>query len=224
MAAQVKLLRALEHGEGLPVGGNQPVKTRFRVVAATHQDLPSRIEAGEFRHDLYFRLAAFLIDIPPLRQRPEDIVPLAEHFLHLATDGAMGATALSEETRCELQRRPWYGNVRELRNAIEHAVIVARRGRITPDHLPSPLPATIVPVPDRDVESEIHALLVEWAAARLQDAESRDRIYAQLLTLVEPPVLRAVLQDQKGQVAAAARALGLHRTTLRKKLDQYGIE
>jgi two-component system, NtrC family, nitrogen regulation response regulator GlnG len=134
---QVKLLRALEYGEVLPVGGNQPITADFRVVSATHQDLPARIHAGQFRHDLYFRLAAFRIDLPPLRQRPEDILALAEYFVNQANTGRSAITVLSDATREVLLQRPWYGNVRELRNAIEHAVIVARGGVIDPNNCPT---------------------------------------------------------------------------------------
>jgi DNA-binding NtrC family response regulator len=224
MPVQVKLLRALEHGEVLPVGGNQPVTVDFRVVSATHQDLPERIQAGQFRHDLYFRLAAFRIEIPPLRERPEDILPLAEHFLSLAGSGQTTAV-LSDAARHALMKRPWYGNVRELRNAIEHAMIVARGGIIDPEQLPEAAAASKSPttkdLPTR--EASIAQQIRDWSRARLAEEESPGDLHLRLLQMVEPPLLEEAM-ERYGQCLAAARALGMHRSTLRKKLDQYHLE
>jgi two-component system nitrogen regulation response regulator GlnG len=114
--------------------------------------------------------------------------------------------------------------VRELRNAIEHAIIVARGGHIMPELFPPSMPASYVAQTAQDIEAAIQELLIQWTAIRLQDPDGAGRIYQQLLELVEPSVLRAIVQDQKGQVAASARIMGLHRTTLRKKLDQYGLD
>ena len=144
MTLQVKLLRSLEQGEVLPVGANRPVHADFRVISATHQTLSELVARGEFRHDLYFRLVAFEIEMPPLRERPEDIAVLAERFLNLIV-AKTGQTppSISPEAIAELERLPWYGNARELRNAIEHATVLARNGTITPEHLPPPAPANL---------------------------------------------------------------------------------
>jgi len=225
LPAQVKLLRALEHGEVLPVGASQPVKSDFRVVSATHQELLAKIRDGQFRHDLYFRLAAFRIDLPPLRDRPDDIGELAEHFLASATSRPESAPGFSAPTLDELGRRPWYGNVRELRNAVEHAVIVARSGSIEPEHLPPPAPPVwpAAPAAELALEVRLRELVRQWADQQLGQAAEEGRLYEDLLQLVEPPLLEAVLQRHHGQCAGAARTLGLHRTTLKKKLDQYGV-
>ncbi|MCH5374224.1 MAG: sigma-54-dependent Fis family transcriptional regulator, partial [Planctomycetes bacterium] len=172
-----------------------------------------------------FRLAAFRIDIPPLRQRAEDIVPLAEHFLNLTTSAGARTARLSDEACRELQRRPWYGNVRELRNAIEHAVILSRGGSIDPEHLPEPAAETwLSPSPDEaSLETSIANQIQRWCQSKLSDGDPDGDLYQQLLQLVEPPFLQAAMQ-RHGQCLAAARALGMHRTTLRKKLDQYGLD
>jgi two-component system nitrogen regulation response regulator GlnG len=226
LPAQVKLLRALEHGEVLPVGASQPVTSDFRVVSATHQELLAKIRDGQFRHDLYFRLAAFRIDLPPLRQRPDDIGELAEYFLASAAQPRVPASGFSADTLGELQRRPWYGNVRELRNVVEHAVIVARSGSIEPEHLPPPTPPVwpTAPMADRPLEDRLAELIRQWAEQQLAPSADEGQLYEDLLRLVEPPLLETVLQRHRGQCAGAARALGLHRTTLKKKLDQYGVE
>ena len=129
-ATQAKLLRALEYGEVLPVGASVPMKTDFRILSATHRHLEGRVAEGLFRHDLYFRLCAFCILLPPLRERTDDIADLAEHFTSaLANPPGTSQVAIAAETLLELQRRPWYGNIRELRNVIDHALIMARGQR-----------------------------------------------------------------------------------------------
>lgn len=221
MELQVKLLRALEQGEVLPVGSNQPVRSDFRVISATHQNLPALVAKGCFRHDLYFRLVAFEIEMPPLRNRRGDIRLLAEHFLGLlAAKSGQAPPCLSQEAIAELERLPWYGNVRELRNAIEHAVVLARGGVITAEHLPPPATASMTAAA---VHGEaLPALIRQWTESQL-DAQNVDDLYERLLRMVEPPMLKAAMAHFHGQCATAARHLGLHRTTLRKKLEQYGI-
>ena len=222
MPIQVKLLRALEHGEVLPVGAQQSVRTDFRVISATHQNLSRRAAEGRFRHDLYFRMITFEIEIPPLRERGEDVAELTEYFLDLlAIKNACPRPAISAEALAEFRRQPWYGNVRELRNAIEHAMILARGGRLLPEHLPPPVPHAVTA--GLVHEDAIAALVRQWAELHLEGAEEAADLYDRLLKLVEPPLLEAALRKCHGQCAAAARYLGLHRTTLRKKLDQLGI-
>ena len=120
---EVKLLRAVEHGEVLPVGAGEPIQVDLRVISATHQHLPDLVADGSFRHDLYFRLSTFQIDVPPLRNRSDDIPALAEHFIHMLSEkNAAPAARLSPEALAELMRRPWHGNVADWRNAIEHAL------------------------------------------------------------------------------------------------------
>ncbi len=225
LPTQVKLLRVLEQGEVTPVGSDTPVTTNFRVISATHQDLQSLVRSGGFRHDLYFRVSAFRIALPPLRQRSEDILALAEHFLNALTREGAVRCRLSCEAVEELKQRPWYGNVRELRNAMEHAVIVARSGTIGPEHLPEvALPPPLHhELPALPPEAQIVELLRRWTQEQLASVDQAGELYAQLLELVEPPVLQAVLDLQAGQCLAAAKVLGIHRTTVRKKMDQYGL-
>lgn len=222
LAIQVKLLRVLEYGEVLPVGADQPVKVDFRVISATHQDLRQRVSDGEFRHDLYFRLITFEIEIPPLRDRREDIPALAERFLDmLAAKSACARPVLSPETMRGLESRRWCGNVRELRNALEHAMILAHGGQIQPEHLPPPMSPTITA--DAVREDDLETLLRRWAELQLQESPDATDVHDRFLRLVEPPLLRAAMEHHRGQYAAAARQLGIHRTTLRKRLDQLGL-
>jgi two-component system nitrogen regulation response regulator GlnG len=217
---QVKLLRALEYGEILPVGGSQPIKTNFRLISATHGHLEQLVQTGAFRHDLYFRLVTYRIDLPPLRDRDGDIELLADHFLTALSAGTASG-GFSTGLLAELKRRPWYGNVREFRNAIEHALIKARGQAIAIEHLPPPAapPASSLRTPG----NSLSALIRQWAEHELRGETDDDDLYERFLNLVEPPLLEAALDRYHSQVATAARRLGIHRTTLRKKLDQHGL-
>jgi two-component system nitrogen regulation response regulator GlnG len=223
VALQVKLLRAIEQREILPVGDARPHPTNLRILAATNRPLPELIAAGEFREDLYFRLSVFHIPLPPLRERRDDISLLAQHFLRSFKPDA-GERQLSAEVCRELSARSWVGNVRELRNAIEHAVIVARGDEIRVEHLPlpNPLPGEMAV----SLEQRLQGLITQWAAdAGLEkrgDA-SEASLYERFMQCVETPLLQAVLAQCGDNRAAAAERLGLHRATLRQKLKRYGI-
>jgi two-component system nitrogen regulation response regulator GlnG len=218
LPVQVKLLRVLERGELLPVGGTQPQRLDVRVLAATHQDLARCVAEGRFRHDLFFRLNVFQVSLPPLRDRGEDVEALAEHFLRHFEPRAL---PLPAETVRFLRSLPWFGNVRELRNALEHAAIVARGGPILPEHLPRSggVPGPLTPA------EEVAASIRKWLSERLQNSETvaPDDLYGELLRLVEPVLLDEVLGRLGGNRWAAAQWLGLNRATVRKKLAQYGL-
>jgi DNA-binding NtrC family response regulator len=221
---QVKLLRAIEHREVTPVGDARPRFTDIRVVAATNRPLSQLMAAGEFREDLFFRLSVFQIHLPPLRDRREDIPALAEHFLRQARLAEVAAAPLGGDVLSELCSRVWTGNVRELRNAIEHAAIVARGQPLRPEHLPAA--AAKPDLATGSLSPDIEALLAGWAerAFRNQPDPAETTLYDQFLQLTEPPILRAVLEKCGRNRAAAAQILGIHRATLRQKLRKYGIE
>jgi two-component system nitrogen regulation response regulator GlnG len=218
LTVQAKLLRVLEQNEVLPVGGNQQQPLHIRILAATHQDLTRRVAEGAFRHDLYFRLNVFQIHLPPLRERPEDIMPLAEHFLRHFEPKAL---PLRPETVRFLEAMPWFGNVRELRNALEHAAIVARGGPLLPEHFPA-RSAGLVPA---NPAEQLAATVRDWVADQVRaggNAPPTD-LYAELLRCVEPALLEDVLKRVQGNRWEAARWLGLNRATVRKKLAIYGL-
>jgi len=213
---QVKLLRALDQGEVLPVGADQHMPTEFRVIAATHQDLKALVKAGKFRHDLYFRICAFEVALPALRERRDDIPLLASHF---ASQLAGGPLSLAEETIAEIKKREWYGNVRELRNAIEHASVLARTGVVLPEHLP-PAQPLLSRSPGPQVES-LAAASHSRSMELLNDPSVTGNVYDTLLKEVEGPMLINAMKQHDNEFAPAARALGLHRTTLKKKLEEH---
>jgi two-component system nitrogen regulation response regulator GlnG len=218
LPVQVKLLRALEHNEVLPVGASQPQPLNIRILAATHQDLGKRVAEGAFRHDLFFRLNVFQVVLPPLRDRLEDLAPLAEHFLRRFEPRAL---PLPAETVRFLQSLPWFGNVRELRNALEHAAIVSRGGPLLPEHFPrfGLDPSTATPA------EQLAATVRNWLADKVRSAEGGvpGDLYAELLRCVEPALLDEVMKRVQDNRWVAARWLGLNRATVRKKLALYGL-
>ncbi|MCA9002744.1 MAG: sigma-54-dependent Fis family transcriptional regulator, partial [Planctomycetes bacterium] len=135
---QAKLLRVLEEHELRRVGENRTRQVDFRLISATHQDLEASVAAGNFRADLYYRLAVVTFELPPLRERPEDILPLAKHFLSQASTSDK---RLSTEAIRRLQEHPWPGNVRELKNAMARAAILSPGSTILPEHLPPSIAA-----------------------------------------------------------------------------------
>ncbi len=217
LPVQVKLLRVLEHGEVLPVGANVPDRLDVRILAATNQDLARCVAEGKFRHDLYFRLNVFQIHLPPLRERPEDIEALAEHFLRRFDPRVL---PLPAATLRFLQAQPWYGNVRELRNALEHAAILARGSPLLPEHFPR-----LAGPAGAGVTEQLAAVVRLWVAERVRQAGNRppEDLYLELLRLVEPPLLDEVMRRLNNNRWAAAQWLGLNRATVRKKLALYDL-
>lgn len=216
---QVKLLRALELGEFRPVGSTRSIHADFRIISASNTDLKQAVAKGRFREDLYFRLAAFEIALPPLRERREDIPALAQHFLALMQSNSPCPHArFSSKTMAALQEHQWRGNVRELRRAIEHALVHARKGEVLPEHLPA---ETRIEAAPQGCEGELVDLVTRWTSERLQSADSPQRLHDDLVSIVERPLTETVLDTCNGQLITAAKILGIHRTTLRKKVDQF---
>jgi transcriptional regulator with PAS, ATPase and Fis domain len=199
-ALQVKLLRALQSGEVRRLGATQPATIDVRVIAATHGDLPTLINQGTFREDLFYRLNVIQMVLPPLRDRREDIPALAEHFLARAAAKLDRALRLSPEAVERLLRYPWPGNVRELENAIERAAILARRDTIAPEDLPPHVSAGLQLGPSPALPRQ----------TTLADAE---RVH----------ILQTLERFGRNH-SGAAEALGIGRTTLWRKLKEYGID
>jgi two-component system, NtrC family, response regulator AtoC len=185
-SAQAKILRVLQQREFERVGGTETLHTDARVISATHRDLPREVAAGRFREDLYYRLNVARIVIPPLRDRPEDIPPLAEHILRrVERRHGWGDLSLSPEALLAIRERPWPGNVRQLENTLARAVLVARGRTILPEHLDvdesldPAFPAagdTAEPIPLRALLAEverraIHRALLACGGNRTKTAE-----------------------------------------------------
>ncbi|MGE0554066.1 MAG: sigma-54-dependent transcriptional regulator [Gemmatimonadales bacterium] len=197
LAQQARLLRVLQTGELERVGSSQTRKADVRVIAATNADLREEVQAGRFREDLLFRLNTIELKLPRLKERREDILPLAQHFLsHHASRYARTRTGFSEAAAAALLRYDWPGNVRELGHAVERAVLLSR-GEV------------------------IHAsdLALPSGAAGLGDDDGRPRSLDEL----EREAIRDALARQGGNVSLAAKALGLSRSALYRRLQRFGL-
>ena len=196
LATQGRLLRVLQEGEIRPVGADRPVKVDVRLIAATHRDLRQRVAEGRFREDLYYRLAVVSLHVPALRERPEDIAPLAEHFLDRFTrQFGTGPLRLPEGFMARLQAWSWPGNVRELQNCIEMLVALSHEGRIDPGLLPDVRPAE----------------------------EPRGATLKERVDAYERGLIVQALQAAGDNKSEAARILGVSRVTLYDKLRKHGI-
>ena len=209
LPVQVKLLRVLEQGTFHAVGSTRELRLEARVLAATHQDLVQRCAENQFRQDLLFRLNVFGIHLPPLRDRGADIKILAES---IATSIDARCPPLSEATLQALTSRMWTGNVRELRNALEHAVILARGGPILPGHLPPPVKAEI------GSADSLRRAVHQWLDQAIgSEPEPRD-LWERFVGATEPAIIEEVLRRVGGNRLHAAQWLGINRSTLRRKL------
>jgi DNA-binding NtrC family response regulator len=196
---QVKLLRVLQHREVIPVGATEAIPIDTRLVAATNRKLDDEIARGNFRSDLYYRLNVISIEIPPLRDRPEDIPLLAESFLlEIAKKRGEEPKQLSPEAAEQLQEYAWPGNVRELENAIERAVILASNGTIYPTTLP-----------DKVKNRKAELLMAERVATNPP------------LEVIERAYIMWVLGSEGGNKSRAAEVLGIDASTLHRKLSRF---
>lgn len=215
---QAKLLRAIERQEVTRVGDVRPRPARFRVVSAINRDPAACLREGTLRLDLFYRLAGFEIRLPALRERGDDVALLAEHFLQRAAASRGQGLRFDRAALTELQRRPWVGNVRELRNAVEQAAVVTRHAMVEVQHLPPP--GKYERVAHGASVDDLVAAVAAWAEQKLEAGADDGRLYDAVLEAIEPPLFDAVLRRTLGNRAAAADRLGIHRATLRKKLNE----
>ncbi|MGH9935777.1 MAG: sigma-54-dependent transcriptional regulator [Blastocatellia bacterium] len=202
-ALQVKLLRALQEGEIRRVGSTKSVKVDARVIAATNRNLEDEVKAGRFREDLYYRLSVIMLRVPPLRERREDISLLAHQFLRRTCEETGKRVTLSEKALEVLKNYDWSGNVRELENSIEHAVLHSRGQTITEDDLPARLKAP----------RESQLTLEEKLFAGLPPLEELERRY-----------LIHVLEAVNGNRTRAAEVLQIDRRTLYRMAERFGVK
>ncbi len=215
LSAQVKLLRVLQDGEFTRVGGNETVKTDVRVVAATNIDLTRAIEEGNFRKDLFYRLSVFPITLPPLRERVEDINLLVFHFLERYKEKTgRFVSGISKEALRALVNYEWLGNVRELENAIERAVIIASGRQIELDDLPEA-------ISKRAFEAFAQARQERAKAASEGRSVNLEMSFPATLDEIEKQAIELALHYTDGDKSRASRLLNIGRKTLYRKLDEY---
>lgn len=227
--AQAALLRTLQEHQIERVGGESVRNVNVRIVAATHTDLPDRVAQGQFREDLFYRLNAFTVTVPPLCERVDDILPLAQHFLHQAEQHYQRRTqGFSDQARSTMQQYRWPGNVRELKNTVERGVILTADSKhITEKTL---FGAYRVPTVERDHAQGLDdaGMLTGGDRAAAPEPTAAERIQPLLdagMTLeeVEQKLIETAHAEANGNVTAAARRLGMTRAAYAYRLKKYGI-
>jgi len=205
---QVKLLRVIQKQEFERVGGLRTIKVNVRIIAATNQNLWQQVQAGSFREDLYYRLNVFPIEIPPLRERKEDIFPLVDYFMNTFNKKLGLTVRMDPETKAKLLVYDWPGNIRELENFVERMVLLAKNNVITPDDLPEEI---------RRAEGKVAAMSVgeykkpikEYVRVQVENAEKQ--------------MIIKYLEELGGNITKAAQRLGLSRKGLQLKMIKYNL-
>ncbi|MFQ5508617.1 MAG: sigma-54-dependent transcriptional regulator [Leptospirillia bacterium] len=205
LATQAKILRVLQEREFIRVGGSRPVQVDVRLIAATNKELETAIREGTFREDLYYRLNVFPIELPPLRERPEDILPITEHFLATKVPPGQNPKRLSQEAADLLSAYQWPGNIREMENVVEQMMILVQGDVISVDHLPAHIrKQSSAPRPSDQVLGG--NMTFDTAVADFE----------------KEIILRALAETGYVQTRAA-NMLGITRRILKYKMDQLGI-
>lgn len=224
MHAQTRLLRALQTGGITRVGGKANIKLDVRIIAATNKDFEKLIEEGQFREDLYYRINVVPIQLPPLRERLEDIEALTHHFLALATKEGLPAKQIDAEAIQQLQLHRWRGNVRELKNIVYRLAVTCREDVIGAEAVNSLLDDganhTAQASQSVGMDGAVYHLLHQARGNRHLDGQ----LYDHILATMEKPLLEAIMLRTKGNQLRAASLLGINRNTLRKKLQERGIK
>lgn len=216
LETQAKLLRVLQQNELLRVGGTQAIRFDVRVIAATNKNLEAEIQAGRFREDLFFRLAVIPLEVPPLRERREDIALLAQHFLRqVASAHGRRTKTLSHDALQLLATHAWPGNVRELRNSIERLMIMTEEEILTAEHVRQALPtlAHAAPFSHEPKQAATDATAFDDALSMREQLEN-----------FEQRLLRHYFDLAQGNVSEVARRLRTDRANLHRKLQSYGIK
>jgi transcriptional regulator with GAF, ATPase, and Fis domain len=218
-SAQAKFLRVLQEREFQRLGGTRVLRTDARIVAATNRDLARAIAQGQFREDLYYRLNVFAIQLPPLRERREDILPLSEAFLSEIGRGlGQPPAGISRDAREMLTAYHWPGNVRELRNILERAAILCEGGLITAEYLSLKRSTPVVSAPVADTKALRDLSEVVPVAAGARPSSAGD------LQILERGMIEQALQSARFNKSKAAKALGLTRQQLYVRMRKYGLE
>jgi transcriptional regulator with GAF, ATPase, and Fis domain len=212
---QVRLLRVIQEREFTPLGDTTPRRVDVRIIAATNIDLKEAVKHGTFREDLYYRLSVVPIELPPLRDRREDVLPLAQHFIgkYNEENGRTVSEQIAPEVLALLEAHSWPGNVRELENAIERAVVIAPSNEITRQCLRQEI---------SDPQSALDSSREGSSTIAVQDIGRGINFYDEVRRF-EIDLIRRALEQTGGHQSRAARLLGMNATTLNSKIKTYNI-
>ena len=224
--AQTRLLRVLQEGEFTPIGGKEKIQADTRIIAATHKNLSSLIEKGEFREDLFYRLNVVPINIPPLRERKEDIPELVNHFLEKAKDLKLEPKKFTTESFQILEKYQWPGNVRELENFILKLCALYTDENIMNEDLTEEI-KNLQKLDQQmlDTDNQFSKILENYLSRNINkiNTEYQGDVYNYFVTELEKVLLLEVLKNKNGNQLKAAELLGLNRNTLRKKITELNI-
>jgi DNA-binding NtrC family response regulator len=216
--AQVKLLRALQSGEVDPVGASSPVKVDIRLISATNRDLKAMVAEGQFREDLYYRISVFPLTLPPLRERREDLPALARMFLaHFAAEAEVAIEGFSAEAMEAIAHAPWPGNVRQLQNTIQRAVIMADGSLIRPRDLHG-----LEAPGQRSANDKANG--ADTAVAPCENPFLTCEGHIRRLLDIEADAISQALALYRGRMSETARRLGIGRSTLYRKIDELKLD
>jgi two-component system nitrogen regulation response regulator GlnG len=229
MEAQTRLLRVLQQGEYMTVGGRTPLKADVRIIAATHRELGQLIAQGLFREDLYYRLNVVPVRLPPLRERPDDIEDLTSHFLARCEREGLTRKALTRDALERLRRYRWPGNVRELENLVRRVVAIYVDETITAELIERELESGAPPAGDLDTGeplplSEFTTRFLERHFAGYSPGLPPCGLYQRILREVEIPLITAALAATGANQLRAAELLGINRNTLRTRIRELGLQ
>ncbi len=228
MEAQTRLLRVLQEGEYMPVGGRTPIRTDVRIVAATNKTLDAQIAQGQFREDLYYRLNVVPLRVPPLRERAEDVPDLVRHFLAAGEKRGLPPKTIQPEAMALLKRYHWPGNVRELENLVHRLAALYAQDEITADVVAAELPGAggREASGEGDEDASLSAFMDRYLTdyfAQFGEELPPPGLYERVINEVEQPLISAALAATGGNQIKAAALLGLNRNTLRKKIREHDI-
>ncbi|RJP82896.1 MAG: sigma-54-dependent Fis family transcriptional regulator [Desulfobacteraceae bacterium] len=222
LSTQAKLLRVLQEGEFERLGGSQTIKVHVRIIAASNKDMEMEVRQGRFRADLFWRLKIITIHLPPLRERTEDILLLADYFLsRFSREYAKSVRYLSEAARKKLKTCPWPGNVRELENCIRRAILITTGDFLSEDHFIFSAQEEGKPLSRLSREQLMDRLRIKLEAIIPEVLHlSEDGIHANIMEMVEETLIRMALKECGGNQVHAAKLLGISRNTLRHRLKK----
>jgi two-component system nitrogen regulation response regulator GlnG len=229
--AQTRLLRVLQQGEYVPVGGASPIKTNVRIVSATHRDLRESVRQGEFREDLFYRLNVVPLRLPALRERVEDIPELVNHFLQKSEGEGLPRRAMSNGAMEALRKHNWPGNVRELENLIRRLIVMTADETISADSVIEILSeysqgTAQKDTADANISGSLDQLMDRFMEHYFQELGQElpsTGLYTRIIEQIEIPLLTHMLSAVNGNQVKAAEILGINRNTLRKKIKTLGL-
>ncbi len=229
--AQTRLLRVLQQGEYVPVGGASPIKANVRIVSATHRDLRESVRQGEFREDLFYRLNVVPLRLPALRERVEDIPELVNHFLQKSEGEGLPRRLMSNGAMEALRKHNWPGNVRELENLIRRLIVMTADETISADSVIEILSeysqgTAQKDTADANISGSLDQLMDRFMERYFQELGQElpsTGLYTRIIEQIEIPLLTHMLSAVNGNQVKAAEILGINRNTLRKKIKTLGL-